>query len=164
MFCGFLVLVLPSYFVPSLNWSGRLCFCWAMLLGQSVPLLLTCLTAENSEVPRSYRPTQDHVTAGWLGLTLLVVVLPAALGSGGALHRHSRHSQLSLHYTTGQGLSRGCPFFSLFPPPRPHPIQCRYSSRETWYCGTLVALLWRVSCGRAWGLLVTLSVALSWLV
>lgn len=80
-----------------------------MLLGQSVPPLLTCLTAENSEVPRSYRPTQDHVTAGWLGLTLLVVVLPAALGSGGALHRHSRHSQLSLHYTTGQGLSRGCP-------------------------------------------------------
>lgn len=77
-----------------------------MLLGQSVPPLLTCLTAENSEVPRSYRPTQDHVTAGWLGLTLLGVVLPAALGSGGALHRHS---QLSLHYTTGQGLSRGCP-------------------------------------------------------
>ena len=77
-----------------------------MLLGQSVPLLLTCLTAENSEVPRRYRPTQDHVTAGWLGLTLPMVVPPDSRGSGGALHRHA---QLSLHYTTGQDLSRGCP-------------------------------------------------------
>lgn len=114
--------------------------CWAMPLGRSVPLLLTCLTAENSDVPSSYVTTQDHVAACWLEHTT---------GDGAALCPWLRQSHPqtcgSSRYTTGQGLSRGCLSLSL---------SVKTAVERS---GTLVALFWRVSCGRAWGPLVTFS-------